>query len=162
MSDKWHYRYLDVATTVADWSKDPSTKVGAVIVNPMNKAIVSTGINGFPAGHSDLPEFYNDREYKYEHIDHAEVNAINLLPYRPKNFLLYTTFHPCEDCIRFMSERGISRVYCKAFDPEERPDWVGRITKSREVAKLLGVTITEIGNERKRNVGRDTTAIETT
>ena len=39
---KWDRRFMDMATLVSMWSKDPSTKCGAVIVDPMNR-IVSVG-----------------------------------------------------------------------------------------------------------------------
>ena len=37
--DKWDDRFLKLATVIGNWSKDPSTKVGAVIVNDDNKII---------------------------------------------------------------------------------------------------------------------------
>tara|TARA_R110000787_G_scaffold186397_1_gene297914 strand:- start:2897 stop:3064 length:168 start_codon:yes stop_codon:yes gene_type:complete len=45
-SAKWDQRFMELAAFIAQWSKDPSTKVGAVIVDPRNKRIVSTGFNG--------------------------------------------------------------------------------------------------------------------
>jgi dCMP deaminase len=71
----WRTRYLDLAAVVASWSRDPSTKVGAVIVRP-DKTIASVGYNGFPRQMRDTPERYADREEKYSRIIHAEVNAL--------------------------------------------------------------------------------------
>lgn len=53
---KWDSRFMDLARLVAGWSKDPSTQVGAVIVDP-DKRIVSTGFNGFPRCVNDAPVF---------------------------------------------------------------------------------------------------------
>ena len=47
MNRKWKLRFLGLSEYIAQWSKDPSTKVGAVIVRP-DKSIVSMGFNGFP------------------------------------------------------------------------------------------------------------------
>ena len=44
-SDKWHKRFMEVAELVSTWSKDPSTKVGAIVVGP-DREIRSTGYNG--------------------------------------------------------------------------------------------------------------------
>ncbi len=75
-SDKWDRFYLDLAKFVATkLSKDPSTKVGAVVVN-WEKGLEFFGYNGFPPGVQDLPERYNDRSIKYPLVVHAEANAL--------------------------------------------------------------------------------------
>ena len=51
-STNWDNRFLDMAKLVSTWSKDPSTRVGAVIVDPSNR-LVSVGYNGFPKGVTD-------------------------------------------------------------------------------------------------------------
>ena len=48
-SNKWETRFLEMARLVSGWSKDPSTKVGAVIVRP-DKTIASVGYNGIAIG----------------------------------------------------------------------------------------------------------------
>jgi dCMP deaminase len=69
MREKWDCRFLEMAELVGSWSKDPSTKVGAVIVDK-DRRIVSTGYNGFPQGIADRSELLNDREKKYKLIVH--------------------------------------------------------------------------------------------
>lgn len=49
---EWHEYFMASAFLVAKRSKDPVTRVGAVIVNEDNK-IVGTGYNGMPMGCSD-------------------------------------------------------------------------------------------------------------
>ena len=74
--EKWDRRFLELARHVAQWSKDPSTKVGAVIVEPNRRAVVAMGYNGFPRGVEDTVERLNDRALKYQMVAHAELNAI--------------------------------------------------------------------------------------
>ena len=74
-TDKWDSRFMEMAELVSTWSKDPSTQIGVVIVDPLRR-IVSTGYNGFPRGLSDAPERYEERSVKYAHIVHGELNAI--------------------------------------------------------------------------------------
>ena len=66
---KWDKRFLGLAAHVAEWSKDPSTQVGAVVAN--GKKVVSLGFNGFPQGLSDDHRLH-DRETKYSLVLHAE------------------------------------------------------------------------------------------
>ena len=76
MNIKWHKRFLEIAKEVSTWSKDPSSKIGAVIVDSNTKQIISQGYNGFPRGIVDNLEVLNNRELKYKYVIHAEINAI--------------------------------------------------------------------------------------
>src|ERR1700677_378614 len=71
----WEKRFIDLAVFISSWSKDPNTRVGAVIVGP-DREIRSTGFNGFPRGIDDTPERLNDRDTKLKLVVHAEMNAI--------------------------------------------------------------------------------------
>ena len=73
--ERWDRHFLDLALAHARMSKDPSTKVGAVIVGP-DREIVSAGFNGFPRGVADTPERLNDRQTKLSLVVHGEINAI--------------------------------------------------------------------------------------
>ncbi|QIG77267.1 deoxycytidylate deaminase protein [Rhizobium phage RHph_TM39] len=73
---KWRKRFLRLAREVASWSKDPSTKVGCVVVDPKTKKIISLSYNGFPRNHPDDEELYKDRQYKLDNIIHAEMNSV--------------------------------------------------------------------------------------
>ena len=75
ISKKWIKRYMMLAAQVSSWSKDPSTKVGAVIVGDKGQ-IISQGYNGFPRGVKDSSTRYNDRPLKYKLVVHAEMIAI--------------------------------------------------------------------------------------
>ena len=73
--DKWDNQYMDLAKCIAKWSKDPSTKIGAVAIGDKGQ-VLSQGYNGFPRGIEDSPERLHVREEKYKYIVHAEMNCI--------------------------------------------------------------------------------------
>lgn len=75
MSQKWDRHFLGMALYHSRLSKDPSTRVGSVIVGP-DREILSAGFNGFPRGIADTPERLNDRDMKLKLIVHAEMNAL--------------------------------------------------------------------------------------
>ena len=75
MSERWHKHFLELALLNAKMSKDPSTRVGAVIVGP-DREIRSAGFNGLPRGVCDTHERLNDRDTKLKLVVHAEMNAI--------------------------------------------------------------------------------------
>ena len=109
MSDKWDRRYLAMAEYVAGWSKDPSTKVGAVVVDKTGY-VVGVGYNGFPRGVVDAEERYNERETKYKFVVHAEVNALIAAGDRARGGTLYTwPFAPCSRCAGLVIQAGIIR-----------------------------------------------------
>ena len=106
---KWDRRFLEMADLVATWSKDPSTKVGAVIVRP-DRTVASVGFNGFPRGMRDHDHLYADREIKYSRIVHAEMNAILAAPGRVEGCTLYLPMLPCDRCAVHVIQAGITRV----------------------------------------------------
>ena len=132
----WDLRYLRLARFIAqEFSKDPSTKVGAVIVRP-NRTIAGIGYNGLPRGVVDSPERLNDRETKYGCTVHAELNAILNCAERPEGCTLYVwPLPPCSNCAAAIIQAGVKRVVHLAF-------WESRLRDSI----LLGNTLlTEAG-----------------
>lgn len=87
--DKWDRRFMELAALIASWSKDPSTKTGAVIVDP-DRRIVGTGYNGFAKGVDDREDRYNDRDTKYKMVVHCERNAMLFAQRSLKGCTLYT------------------------------------------------------------------------
>lgn len=75
VSEKWDRHFINLALQHARLSKDPSTRVGALIVGP-DREILSAGFNGFPRRILDTPERLNDRDTKLRLIVHAELNAV--------------------------------------------------------------------------------------
>lgn len=112
---KWDRRFLGLANLVATWSKDPSTGVGAVIVDAKNR-IVSMGFNGFPRAVRDDEAALNNRDEKLRRTIHAEANAI-LFAGRPvEGCTIYVTHPPCAKCAATIIQAGITRVI-------SRPPW---------------------------------------
>jgi dCMP deaminase len=145
--------FLRFAQRVADLSKDPSTKVGAVLVKDGDVAAV--GFNRFPDGHPDLPEHYADRAYKYQYIVHAEVIALNNTSRETANgATLYTSFPCCPDCVERAAEAGVSRIVHPPLPTLGRSalwvgEWTQRLIRSREVAARHGIAleVLEVLNE---------------
>ena len=117
---KWHKRFLDLAKHISTWSKDPSTQVGAVIVDN-SKRIISTGYNGFSMGVHDNIERLENRDIKYEMIVHGEINAIVFARQDLTNTTLYTyPFMPCSRCASIVIQSGIKTVIAPFND---NPRW---------------------------------------
>ncbi|WP_276504558.1 deoxycytidylate deaminase [Terrimonas pollutisoli] len=110
----WDEYFMGVALLSAKRSKDPSTQVGACIVNDKNK-IVGAGYNGLPIGCSD-DEFPWDKrgdflDTKYPYVCHAELNAIlNNIGMDLKGCRIYTALFPCNECSKAIIQSGISEV----------------------------------------------------
>lgn len=118
--EKWDRRFLELARFISCWSKDPSTRVGAVIVDE-NRRIVSTGYNGLPQGVEDTDERLNNRELKYKLIVHGERNALLFASKPVHGCTLYTTpFMPCSVCAGMVIQAGIKRVVAPYSD---NPRW---------------------------------------
>jgi len=111
-SEKWHYRFMEVARLIATWSKDPNTKTGAIVVGP-DREIRATGYNGLVRGvNDDIPERM-ERPTKYDFFEHAERNAVYnacLTGTSLKGCVLYATHPPCTDCARAIIQAGIKMV----------------------------------------------------
>jgi dCMP deaminase len=106
---KWELRYLEMAKLVSTWSKDPSTKVGSVIVDSDN-TVISVGFNGLPRRIQDTDQRLNNRDIKLKMIIHAEINAI-ITAKRPLNgATIYTyPFMSCSQCAGMIIQSGICR-----------------------------------------------------
>ena len=112
MTDKWDIRFIELARHIAQWSKDPSTKVGCVVVGP-DREIRSTGFNGFPRGIEDSAARLDDREQKYPLICHAEENAIMhaaRIGVALKGCSAYVTWPPCTRCARSLIQAGVLEI----------------------------------------------------
>ena len=112
MCAKWYRRFLDLAAHIAGWSKDPSTKVGCVVVGE-DREIRSTGFYGFPRGISDDYDRLTVRAKKYPLICHAEENAIMhaaRIGMTLKNCVAYVTWPPCSRCARSLIQAGVAEV----------------------------------------------------
>ncbi|TDO26495.1 deoxycytidylate deaminase [Sediminibacterium goheungense] len=110
----WDEYFMGVALLSGKRSKDPSTQVGACIVNDQRK-IVGAGYNGLPIGCSD-DEFPWSKQgdfldTKYPYVCHAELNAIlNNIGMDLKGCKIYTALFPCNECTKAIIQAGIAEV----------------------------------------------------
>lgn len=136
---KWDARFLALAELVATWSRDPSTKVGAVIVRP-DRTVCAVGYNGFPRGVDDADRLLFDRDTKLLRTVHAEMNAI-LSAHEPvRGTTLYVApLHPCASCAGAIIQAGIARVVARtAGDPER---WGVNFAAARSMFEEAGVAV---------------------
>mgnify|MGYP000553797187 FL=1 len=142
MSDKWDLRFLELARHISDWSKDPSTKVGCVVVGP-DREIRSTGFNGFPRGIEDDDNRLQNREKKYPMICHAEENAIMhaaRIGISLKGNTAYVTWPPCSRCTRSLIQAGINEVvYPSEVEIPER--WEEDFSIAMEMMEEAGISV---------------------
>ncbi len=142
MSEKWDQRFLKLAEHISGWSKDPSTKVGCVVVGE-DREIRSTGFNGFPRGIADDAARLEDREQKYPLICHAEENAIMhaaRIGLSLKGCTAYVTWPPCTRCARSLIQAGVIEVvYPEDSDVPER--WMADFDMSTNMMGEAGLKI---------------------
>lgn len=140
--EKWDLYYLGLAEYISTASKDPSTKVGAVIIDK-NRRIVSTGWNGFSKGIEDSPGRLNDRDFKLSCILHAEENAILFAQRDLAGCTLYTwPIAPCAKCSGMIIQSGISRVVFPSLSIDQKR-WEDSIYKSKLLFCETGIEFKE-------------------
>lgn len=111
MTKTWSEYFLEMAHLVASKSKDPSTKVGCVVITE-DKVVAATGYNGLPRGVEDRPERM-ERPAKYLWTSHAEENAVAQaarVGAKLKGGTAYVTHMPCSRCARTLIQAGIIKV----------------------------------------------------
>lgn len=130
---KWNDHFMNLAMTVANKSKDPSTKVGCVLVDQDNR-VISMGFNGLPRHVDDSPERLEDREFKLAATLHAEANAILFAQRDLTGAKAYVwPMEPCAHCTALLIQAGVRQVFTQRATPEQRERW-GR---SFEIAEQL-------------------------
>ena len=103
------FRWIKVAKAISEFSKDPSTKVGTIMVSADGRQI-SSGYNGWVAG-CDESQMTWDRPLKYLMILHSEMNAILFSKESLKGAVAISTQAPCESCLKHMAQAGISEIH---------------------------------------------------
>lgn len=144
--EDWDLFFFAMAELVSLKSKDPSTQVGAVVVDS-SRRVLSVGYNGFPRGVLDLPERYADRPLKYLLVQHAERNALASSAAsgtRVQGATMYAQGVPCNECAKGIIDAGIAEVVVPVvndfdMDPARRQRWM----ESRQVAQ--GILLQEAG-----------------
>lgn len=146
MTNKWDRRFLELARHVSQWSKDPSTKTGAVLVRP-DRTIASVGYNGFAQGMRDDVSLYADRETKYSRVVHCEMNAVLFCrdPLPLQGYTLYTTGPSCDRCAVHMVQAGIRRFVFAAPSDEQRKRW--NVDRTMSYFSEVDAEVIELGDE---------------
>ncbi len=140
----WDKRFLGLAEYVAGWSKDPSTKVGSVIVDSNNR-IISTGFNGLPSGVEDTMARLDDRELKYKMVVHAERNAIIDARQSLSGYKIYVwPMMPCSVCAAMIIQTGITEVIAPLSD---NPRWVDSFKLTVEMFKESNINLITIDQD---------------
>lgn len=139
MANETDIKFLKLAASVAEiFSKDPSTKVGAVAVGDSRNQ-VAHGYNGFPPAVDDSQTRLFDRDTKLSLTLHAEENALLNAPFPVRT--LYVTHHPCLGCVlRILAARTVQRVVY-AVKPEFESRWAESLTGARALLAEGGVVI---------------------
>jgi dCMP deaminase len=138
--NKWDLRYIEMAYMVAGWSKDPSTKCGAVITD--GKRLVSVGFNGFPQNTNDDPKLYEDREEKYRRVQHSERNAILFAQRSLKDCTMYVVpMPPCSQCAGMIIQSGITRVVTIEATGSNKKRWGKDIQSTLTMFGEAGVVV---------------------
>lgn len=137
----WDQRFLQLAGTIAGWSRDPSTKVGTVAVR--DKRILGTGYNGFPSGVFDSDARLKDRDTRLALTVHAEAN---LVAYAAKNgvSLAGSTVYvfplmTCSSCAGLLIQADISRIVVPDFVEPLR--WQDSFDAARGILNEAGVVV---------------------
>lgn len=137
-------RFIPVAQAIAGLSKDPSTKVGAVILDE-DCNILSVGFNGFPRGVYDNASRYRDKQEKYPRIAHAEMNAVAQAARTGVKLLgatmLVTALYPCSMCARIIIQAGIKKVYAPLPTDDTNPLWISEGEISESMFNEAGIQV---------------------
>lgn len=148
MTDKWDTWFMGLAAYVATASKDPSTKMGAVVVAINDRRKIAFGYNGIPPGLADAPERLNDRATKYSLTLHAETNALDNATFDLRGATLYCVAHPCLRCALSIISRRVARVVCPPLPPIEPDRWTAEIPEAQRVLAEAGVRVDVVEPER--------------
>ena len=146
----WDECFMRLAETIALRSKDPSTQVGACIVNPSDNRIISLGYNGFPFGCSD-DEFNwgkdDETDNKYLYVVHAELNAILSANKYLIGCRMYVTHFPCNECMKAIIQSGIKEIYY--LNPYKPNTGVG--ISSMKMANAAGIRLVKYDREKSES-----------
>lgn len=143
---QWLEHFMTIAKTVSTMSKDPSRKIGAVIVDK-NKRIISTGFNGFAKGIVDSEERLQDKEMKRILMLHAEENAILHAKQDLTDCSIFVYgYPPCVHCMSLIIQSGIKLVYYRNSSDLNAVSqfWKDNLELSLKLAEEASVAVIDI------------------
>ena len=149
---KWDEYFLNIAEAVAEKSKDPSSKMGCVIVDN-KKRVVSLGYNGMIQGADESKMTLSERPMKYYFAIHSEMNALIFAHQSLEGCTLYNRVATCENCLKYCLQAGIKRfvykelrVHSHSTDPKhsmtnvETDEAIIRLLSSMPNVETLNIT----------------------
>ena len=150
--DDWDKYFMNIAEAVAEKSKDPSSKMGCVIVDP-KKRVVSLGYNGMVQGADESKMTLSERPMKYYFAIHSEMNAVLFARQDLTGCTVYNRVATCENCLKYCLQAGIKRfvykelrVHSHSTDPKksmtniETDEAVVRLLSAMPEVKTLNLT----------------------
>ncbi len=142
----WDDYFMGLAHLSAMRSKDPSTQVGAAIVN-LEKKVVGIGYNGFPTGLSDddfpwEPHQHLDQS-KYGYVVHAELNAILNATQKLHGCTIYVSLFPCNECAKAIIQSGIKRLVYEDDKYAETP----AVLASKKMLSAANVEMVQLDHQ---------------
>lgn len=121
----WDQYFMKIAETVAEKSKDPSSKMGCVIVD-RNKRVVSLGYNGLIQGADESIMTLSERPMKYYFVIHSEMNALLFAHQDLAGCTVYNRIATCDNCLKYCLQAGVTRfvynelrVHSHSTDPKQ-------------------------------------------
>lgn len=156
----WDQRFLVIASHIAGWSKDPSTKVGALAVR--NRRILATGYNGLPAHVADSQERLQDRNMRLQMTVHAEANCIAYAA-RHGVSLAGSTFYvwplmTCSQCAAQLIQADVAKIVVPSFPEPSR--WQESFDAARLMFVEAGVPVYKISVTGPMHPGDEQSAAE--
>mgnify|MGYP003351417787 CR=1 FL=1 len=131
---------LDGAEWMSRRSKDPSHRVGAIVLRP-DGTLASGGYNGFPRHVCDDPSLYADKLKKRRRIQHAERNAVTFSRENMEGYTIYVVpLHPCSQCAGAIINSGIRRVVAR-IEPGAAASWQDDFAEAAELFAEAGVVV---------------------
>lgn len=135
----WSMYWMGMAAQAATRSKDPNTQVGAQVVSKSNRPL-GCGYNGMPEGYVEDDAIWQ-RPTKYDHVIHAELNAILNCERTPVGGKLYVTLYPCHQCAKVIAAARIKKVYYRDHELDGK-DYLD--PKSVEIFRRAGIEVTQV------------------
>ena len=132
---KWHKSFFIEALHTTTRSKDPSTKVAAIVVN-QKKRIISTGYNGPPQGCVDK---VMTRDVRLLRSLHAELNSVLFASQPLDDCTIFVTAPCCAQCMAAIIQVGITTVYCLKPEKEFAGRWLDSCNEAELMAQEAGI-----------------------
>jgi dCMP deaminase len=138
-------KYMDLTNSIANiFSKDPSTKVGALFISNTSHRVLTMGYNGMPRGFDETIDERWKRPEKYMYVEHAERNAIYNAcrnGVQLEDSTAFVTLFPCTDCIRAMIQSGVKMIVSLEITDDVSEQWRENFKYSMEIAKECGIVV---------------------